>query len=269
MSNFEKVIEFNKCFGLPHNDVEQHNIFDENEKLLKLRIGLCDEEIKELNDAFDQKDFIEVIDALTDELYVIYGAASSLGISLDNDFLNFMNQMNIYNRNNKETNFDLVKNDLENSAFALKDSIWKNIFNVYEEPNNDLKYIISFIKSLKVTINVVLNNLIQASINKDFMAIKEHLCNLLKSIYFMGILLGIDLNKSFDIVHKSNMSKLCTNEPEAQETVQWYKDNDNRYDTPNYRKSDNDNYWVVYNESTGKILKSINYTPTNFSEMLN
>ena len=85
----------------------------------------------------------------------------------------------------------------------------------------------------------------------------------------MGILLGIDLNKSFDIVHKSNMSKLCTNVKEAQETVQWYKDNDNRYDSPSYRNSDNADYWVVYNESTGKILKSINYTPANFSEMLN
>lgn len=271
MSNFEKVIEFNKSFGLPHYDIEQHDIFNANEKLLKLRISLCDEEIKELNEAFEQKDFIEVIDALTDELYVIYGAASSLGISLDNNFLNFMNQTN---RNAEETNFDLVKNDLinsgiENSELLVKKSIWKNIFDIYDNPSADLKYIISLIKNLKVTINVVLNNLLQSSINKDFLAIKEHLCNLLKSIYFMGILLGIDLNKSFDIVHKSNMSKLCTNVKEAQETVQWYKDSDNRYDSPSYRNSDNADYWVVYNESTGKILKSINYTPANFSEMLN
>ena len=84
-TNFNKVCEFNKAFGLPHNDTSPENILDDK-KLLDLRVSLCIEEIKELIEAFEQKDFIEVIDALTDELYVLYGAGSSLGINLDEKF---------------------------------------------------------------------------------------------------------------------------------------------------------------------------------------
>ena len=77
-TNFEKVCEFNKCFGLPHYDNIQSNILF-NKELVTLRTNLIKEEIEELNDAFNQKNFIEVIDALTDILYVVYGAASSYG----------------------------------------------------------------------------------------------------------------------------------------------------------------------------------------------
>jgi len=40
------------------------------------------------------------------------------------------------------------------------------------------------------------------------------------------------------------------------------------YDSPTYRKSDDDTYWVVFNKNTGKILKSINYTPADFSKVI-
>ena len=54
------------------------------------------------------------------------------------------------------------------------------------------------------------------------------------------------------------MSKLCKTESEAQNTVQWYLENEKRYDSPNYRKSDSGDYFVVYNKNTDKVLKSIN-----------
>jgi hypothetical protein len=78
----------------------------------------------------------------------------------------------------------------------------------------------------------------------------------------------IDGDHAFSLVHKSNMSKLCVSETEAQETVQWYKDNEDRYDSPEYRRADIGDYWVVFNKSTGKILKSVNYKPVSFKEML-
>ena len=64
------------------------------------------------------------------------------------------------------------------------------------------------------------------------------------------------------------MSKVCTTEDEARETVEWYKKNETRYDSPTYRLSYDNQRYVVYNQSTGKILKSIKYTPANFSEMV-
>ena len=155
-SNFKKIIEFHKAFGLQHKDEPQMNVF-EDKKLVNLRISLIQEEVNELKDAIKDKDFTEVIDALGDILYVVYGSGSSF---------------------------------------------------------------------------------------------------------------GIDLDKAFDLIHKSNMTKLCKSEEEAIQTVEWYKENESRYDTPAYRLSDDKKYYVVYNESTGKILKSINYKPVKFDRIL-
>ena len=97
MNNFEKVIDFNKSFGLPHYDQPQLNIVNENPKLFKLRKDLCIEEIGELNDAFKTSDFKEVIDALTDELYVIYGAASSLGFDINQTIKTYFESLKFKN----------------------------------------------------------------------------------------------------------------------------------------------------------------------------
>ena len=150
MSNFEKVKEFNESFGVTVHNNPQKNIVVEDPELTKLRLDLILEEVSELKEAVKTNDFTEIVDALSDILYVVYGAGVSFGVNLD---------------------------------------------------------------------------------------------------------------KSFDIVHKSNMSKLCKTEKEAEETVEWYKDKFSKkelpYDSPSIRKSNDDKYWVVYNKSTGKILKSI------------
>ena len=154
MSNYEKIVEFHKAFGLVHNDDHEQSTLDD-EALVKLRLGLSEEEFGELKEAIKERDFTEVRDAIADLLYVTYGTASSFGIHADKDF---------------------------------------------------------------------------------------------------------------DVIHKSNMTKLCKTEDEAKETVQWYKDNKlSVYDSPNYRLSNDKIHWVVYNESTGKILKSINYQPVKFN----
>lgn len=54
--------------------------------------------------------------------------------------------------------------------------------------------------------------------------------------------------------------------------MQWYKDNYDAkkypYDTPKWRLSHDGSYYVVFNESTGKILKSVNYNPVSFATLL-
>ena len=65
------------------------------------------------------------------------------------------------------------------------------------------------------------------------------------------------------------MSKLCKDRETAKKTVEWYKQNESRYDSPNYRRCESEKgKFVVFNESTGKILKSIEYTPADFKIML-
>lgn len=155
-TDYQMVLDFNTSFGVPVNKTPQLDIFDKDPKLLALRLSLIDEEVKELHEAYEKKDFTESIDALTDIMYVALGAFTAFGINGD---------------------------------------------------------------------------------------------------------------EAFNIVHKSNMSKLCSSEDEAKQTVEWYKKNEKRYDSPTYRKSACDKYWVIYNQSTGKVLKSINYTPANFDTL--
>jgi predicted HAD superfamily Cof-like phosphohydrolase len=82
MSNFNKVGTFMKTFG---QEVKIEPSFS-TEKINKLRIDLIKEELQELTEAMNNKDLLEVADALTDILYVTYGAGHAFGIDLDKCF---------------------------------------------------------------------------------------------------------------------------------------------------------------------------------------
>ena len=82
MTNFNKVGTFMKTFG---QEVKNKPSFS-TDKINKLRIDLIKEELDELKDAMDNKDLLEVADALTDILYVTYGAGHAFGINLDKCF---------------------------------------------------------------------------------------------------------------------------------------------------------------------------------------
>ena len=82
MTNFEKVGLFMKTFG---QEVKVKSGFS-SEKINKLRIDLIEEELEELKEAINKKDFKETIDALTDILYVTYGAGHAFGVNLDKCF---------------------------------------------------------------------------------------------------------------------------------------------------------------------------------------
>jgi len=152
MSQYDRIREFNKAFGVREIHEPRDDIFETEERLIDYRKSLVLEEVEEMLDSIKNKDLVELIDALTDINYVVLGFYTALGISAD---------------------------------------------------------------------------------------------------------------KAFDIVHQSNMSKLCKTEEEAKETVLYYEANKDKlgYDSPAYRKADDNINYVVYNRSTGKILKSINYHP--------
>jgi predicted HAD superfamily Cof-like phosphohydrolase len=82
MTNFNSVKKFMKVFG---QEVKEKPAFP-NDKIVNLRYDLIFEELKELKEAIDQKDLKEVGDALTDILYVTYGAGHAFGIDLDKCF---------------------------------------------------------------------------------------------------------------------------------------------------------------------------------------
>ena len=82
MSNFQSVKKFMLTFG---QEVKEKAEFPEN-KITSLRYELIQEELLELKEAIDKKDIKEVADALTDILYVTYGAGHAFGINLDKCF---------------------------------------------------------------------------------------------------------------------------------------------------------------------------------------
>ena len=82
MSNFSKVGTFMKTFG---QEVKTKPSFS-TDKINKLRLDLIKEKLEELTEAMKNKDLLEVADALTDILYVTYGAGHAFGIDLDKCF---------------------------------------------------------------------------------------------------------------------------------------------------------------------------------------
>ena len=146
-----------------------------------------------------------------------------------------------------------------NTAFGVKtnNTPQKNIF------DTDRK-LIEYRLSL---VNEEVQELNDAVKNKDFVETIDALTDILYVVYGFYTSIGIDADKAFELVHKSNMSKLCVSEQEAKDTVKSYE-SDDRYDSPDYRLSDDGKYYVVFNKSTSKILKSINYSPVSFDTIL-
>lgn len=157
-SNFQKVLQFNKAFGIKTYTEIQHDIFDKDPKLVQYRLDLIEEEVNEFKQAIKDKNMTEILDSIGDIMYVVLGAATAF---------------------------------------------------------------------------------------------------------------GFDADKVYDIVHNSNMSKLCKSEEDAIITVRQYKEEvPQRYDSPAYRKSDDNIHWVVYNQNTMKILKNYKYAAVDFTELL-
>ena len=82
MTNFQKVGLFMRTFG---QEVKTRPSLS-SEKINKLRTSLINEELEELKEAFKNEDLKEVVDALTDILYVTYGAGHAFGVDLDKCF---------------------------------------------------------------------------------------------------------------------------------------------------------------------------------------
>ena len=103
MSNFQSVKKFMQTFGQEVKDKAEFP----NEKIVKLRFELIKEELEELKQAINDKDIKEVADALTDILYVTYGAGHSFGINLDKCF----NEVQDSNMSKLDENKQPIYND--------------------------------------------------------------------------------------------------------------------------------------------------------------
>lgn len=96
----------------------------------------------------------------------------------------------------------------------------------------------------------------------------DALCDLMYVVLGMGTAMGVDLDVAFSLVHENNMSKLCSTEEEAILTVRFYMTRlEGDYPLVTYRKTEGGKY-AVYNYTTGKVLKSINWKPVDLNPVL-
>ncbi|HRG78660.1 MAG TPA: nucleoside triphosphate pyrophosphohydrolase family protein [Cyclobacteriaceae bacterium] len=105
-----------------------------------------------------------------------------------------------------------------------------------------------------------------AILEKDLVGIADALCDLqyVLSGAILEFGLGEKFNSLFEEVQRSNMSKACNSEEEANQTVQFYKEKDG---TECYYKKEG-NKWLVYRKSDNKTIKSVNYSPADLDKIL-
>ena len=260
-TNQECVLEFTDAFNMfktPYGDYSL-DLLKSNPKTSKLRYDLIKEEYTELMDAFNEENFVEIIDALTDILYVTYGAGIALGINLDESFPDAIKRFRRKDFNINQTHFENVGGSYKLDPTTIK----KNIFD--RDNFSELNSVRVFANTIIRDVELLRKILIDFT---DHEKLEEVLNKINYKVYSIGVLLRINLDWSFDIVHKSNMSKVCKDKKTADSTVDWYLENEKRYDSPRCYAL-KDGRYIVRNESTGKALKSIDYTPADFTEMLN
>ncbi len=238
-SNFQLVCDFNQTFDFPVYPLET-NPFHTQVKSCQYRCDLIKEEgIVEFGQALSDNNLVEMLDAVCDHLYVLYGACYTFSLNPD---LLILIKSNSINTNNITK---LIK-----THFGLTNTITE----LYES-NCDLE------KKLR---EAMLET-------KDIIEVESLLIELIINTYNIGFNLTDRLDEAFLNVHESNMSKLCKSIDEAEATVKDYQEKYNNgsstYDTPYYYEL-KPSLYVVKNKSTGKALKSINYTPADLKQFL-
>ena len=269
-TNYLMVKQFNQVFGHAAPEEPQTDIFTNSPNIVTLRNSLILEEINELKEALEQEDVIEIIDALSDIQYVAYGLLVVYGIDGDKEFTKYLG--NKYELLDCERSAEITsQSNFRQTSTFIKTLLFGNSFNV--TPTTILDNFTD--PSFYQIFNNYMDSLVEAYNNLEAETKIPHFTNTINSTlevlyltYVIGGLLGINLDKSIKMVHESNMSKICSSEEEAQKTVEWYKENESRYDSPCYRKSEFLDGYVVFNESTGKILKNVNYHAVDLSGFL-
>jgi len=309
-TNFQKVQEFNRAFDMAPKEPANYlageidefgrpefnpflyarsHLLSEQPKLIRLRLDLIKEELSELQAAIKVYDSIEIRDALSDILYVVYGMGDVLGINMDvlvNDLVKSQvpttpsNSLQIFDRITKYTNKDETNGrpvgltnwnwvqlymDLYPCKFYFKllDISLESLNNIemdklVEEMGNTLTYIEEL---CNVDEGHITSNL--------FKTISQNLAKLIILDYTYSYLNAIDADADFAIVHASNISKLCDTEADALATVADYeakfRDGVSPYDCPYYYALPELGKWIVKNKSTGKALKNIKYQKVVFN----
>jgi predicted HAD superfamily Cof-like phosphohydrolase len=239
IDNLQKVRDFHLAFGLDVRDTPFTSVYTDSPKLVTLRNMLIREEFEELKQAVGDSNMNETMDALMDILYVVYGTFVSYGLKprwvSQEDYERVIDK---YHEQFDEEDRVVLRTDNDTVVVKLE----KMEVAVAGLEQSDVRL---------DTVQMYLNRILES-------------CYILCRQQYFGRVVNAD--DCFGQVHRSNMSKLCASEEVAQRTVEWYLARPELgYDRPAYRYNDAQGLWVVYNSTTGKVLKSVEYHPVKFS----
>jgi len=244
LSHFELVGEFHDTFGHPQRTEPFVTMFksDDGMKLINFRCSLMEEELKEFETAYKNKDLVEMADALCDLSYVTNGAGHCIGLNLDQT----MKQKNI----NIDTPSGL-----------------KPITTFTEETTDNINFCVLLldvlIKQFKCSACVMTVQYDNEVPSDKFNKLGETLAEIQEIVYYLGHSLGFDMDKMFREVHRSNMTKVCSNMDDANESVKIYE-KEGRYKKPSIKTKGK--YYVVYDAETSKILKNYKWENPNLKQ---
>jgi len=145
---------------------------------------------------------------------------------------------------------------------VLESKELKPKLDIFDKDPNQVEFCMKLIREENGELEVAVKN-------KDYVETVDALVDLIYVIDGMLARIGMDRNKALNLVHENNMSKLCLTEEEAKASVTYYEQNKEKlgYDSPAYRQAPDNVHWVVYNQSTKKILKSINWKPVDLKPL--
>ena len=153
------------------------------------------------------------------------------------------------------SNFQKVAEFHKTFDHPLKTNLDKEIFNNQSLVNLRVKLIEEELGELKDAIK-----------DKNIVEVADALTDILYVVYGAGHAFGIDLDKCFELVHESNMTKACKTEEEAKESVNYIRTTKKEYD-PDYKLSSDGKYYILYDKNTGKILKNKYYKQVDLTEI--
>jgi predicted HAD superfamily Cof-like phosphohydrolase len=255
ISNLQKVVQFHTVFQHPVRTVLYDTVMTDEKKLVVARFNLIAEEVNELQNAINTNNFTEIVDAICDIAYVVFGSYIALGIDEQKLF-------DDYHCNKTTTKWKLGDTEYEKVGTSFSESG----MTVFTKPNKNVFDDLTDLNKKMVVINDNMVLLQKAIDNDNLTDFGNVLTVLLYTVYEISYCIGINFDDCFAIVHNSNMSKGCSTEDEAKESVQYILLTKKEY-TPSYKLSNDNKYYIIYDTVSGKILKNKYYTTVDFSSL--
>lgn len=231
VTHFDLVGEFHTLFNYPVRTQLYVDAFLIDNPLIGQRLNFLREERDEFLEAFAKGDLVEMADALCDLAYFAFGTGHCLGVNLN-----------------------------EAKLMLNPPKTFTGLVNPYVYSYSS-EYIKKSIRSITKAINEFERRGIEGEVTETI----EALCDILNMTYELGYSLNFDMDCMFREVHRSNMTKVCINREDAEESVRRYKEK-GTYAEPEVRVKGQ--YYLVYDKALNKILKNYQWEEPELTQFM-